>query len=87
MAAAIGGRGTPRFRLPTSLLRLVAPLVSRMPPAWTERAGLPPNLGEAITASAGVTYWASSAKAESELGFTARELDRGLRDTLLGEPA
>jgi hypothetical protein len=43
-----------------------------------------PNLGEVISASAGVTYWASSAKAERELGFRARDLEDGLRDTFGG---
>jgi hypothetical protein len=40
-----------------------------------------PNLAEVISASAGVTYWASSAKAEAEFGFMARPIEDGLRDT------
>jgi len=34
-----------------------------------------------VSASAGVTYLASSAKAERELGFHARDIESGLRDT------
>jgi hypothetical protein len=34
-----------------------------------------------ISASAGVTYWASAAEAERELGFSARNLEVGLRTT------
>ncbi len=39
-----------------------------------------PNLAEIISASVGVTYLASSAKAERELGFAARDIETGLRD-------
>jgi len=34
-----------------------------------------------VAASSGVTYLHSPAKAEAELGFTARDLETGLRDT------
>jgi hypothetical protein len=34
-----------------------------------------------ITAASGVTHWASSAKAERELGWRARGLEAGFRDT------
>jgi hypothetical protein len=49
-----------------------------------------PNLAEVISASDGVTYWASSAKAEAELGFHARSIEDGLRETFgspSGQPA
>jgi hypothetical protein len=39
------------------------------------------NLAEVISASSGVTYWASRAKAEAELGFRPRSIEDGLRDT------
>jgi hypothetical protein len=42
---------------------------------------MPPNLSETISAADGVTYWASAAKAERELGFSARDLESGLRAT------
>ena len=43
--------------------------------------GLPDDLGEAIRSADGVTYFATAAKAERELGFRARPLDQGLADT------
>ena len=42
--------------------------------------GQPPNFGEVISASDGVTYWASSTKASLKLGYTPRDLEAGLRD-------
>ena len=71
VAAGIGGRSAPALRIPNGLLRIMAPL-----------GGLigQPNLGEILSASAGVTYLASSAKAEAELGFAARDIETGLRD-------
>ena len=72
MAAALAGRRPPAVRMPMTMLRLMAPL---------GRLIGQPNLREVISASDGVTYWASSAKAERELGFRARDLETGLRDT------
>ena len=71
-AAAIGDHTPPRLRMPTSLLRLLAPA-----------GGLigQPNVREVITASAGVTYWAGHDKATAELGFEPRPMEAGLRDT------
>ena len=77
IAARIGGRSLPRLALPDGLVRLIAPL---------GRFIGQPNLREIVDASSGVTYLASSAKAERELGFTARSLEIGLRE-VLGEPA
>jgi nucleoside-diphosphate-sugar epimerase len=70
-AAATQGHRPPRLRIPTALLRRSArlgPLIGQ------------PNLREIIEASAGVTYWASSAKAERELGFRARSIEAGFAD-------
>ena len=79
-AARIGGKALPWLRLPTGLLRTMAPV-----------GGLigQPNLREVISSSAGVTYFGSSAKAEAELGFRARGIEQGLRDTfgVSAEPA
>jgi nucleoside-diphosphate-sugar epimerase len=72
MAAAIGGHEPPRLRIPTGLLRAMAPLGPLIGQ---------PGLDEVVSAGAGVTYWASSARAEAELGFSARPIDIGLRDT------
>ena len=83
VAARLGGRRPPRLRLPTALLRAIAPIAGRVGPV----GGLPADLRETIAASAGVTYWASSQKATDELGFSPRDLDTGLRDWLIGESA
>jgi hypothetical protein len=40
-----------------------------------------PNLAEVISASAGVTYWASAARAKNELGWVPRDIETGFRDT------
>lgn len=76
--AEIAGRKPPRFTVPTGLLKLMAPLG----PVVGPMLGFPPNLGEMIRSSDGVTYWASDAKARRELGFAPRDLDTGLRQTL-----
>jgi nucleoside-diphosphate-sugar epimerase len=74
-AASIGGRKPPGLQIPTGLLRTMAPFGALIGQ---------PNLREVIAASAGVTYWASAARAEEELGFRARPLEDGLRDTFAG---
>lgn len=71
-AARIGGNRSPRLRIPNGVLRGLAPLGKLIGQ---------PNLAEIVSASAGVTYLASSAKAEAELGFAARDIEAGLRDT------
>jgi nucleoside-diphosphate-sugar epimerase len=71
-----GGRSLPRLKLPTAILRVGA----RLAPNGGRLVGQPPNTGEILRASDGVTYWASSAKAEAELGYRSRALDQGARD-------
>jgi nucleoside-diphosphate-sugar epimerase len=77
VAARIGGKGMPRLELPVGLMRLG----SKAPAALARLAGLPDDLGEVMRASLGVTYWASSAKAATELGYRPRDLASGLRAT------
>ncbi len=72
LAARIGGHSSPRLRIPNGVLRALAPIGSLVGQ---------PNLAEVVSASAGVTYLASSRKAEQELGFHARDIETGLRDT------
>jgi dihydroflavonol-4-reductase len=74
--AAIAGRPAPRFSTPTWALRAAAPVVGR----------IGPNLGELVSASAGVTYWASDAKVRAELGYAPRDLERGLTE-VFGQPS
>jgi nucleoside-diphosphate-sugar epimerase len=76
--AEVSGRKAPTRALPTALMKLsipIGPLVGKL-------MGFPPNLGELIKTSDGVTYWASDAKARRELGYSPRDLDTGLRETL-----
>ena len=77
-AAEIGGRKPPRMTMPNAMMKLSAPLGPVIGPLM----GFPPNLGELISASAGVTYWATDDKARRELGFQPRDLDSGLRETI-----
>ncbi len=76
VAARVGGRRPPRLRVPTRLLRAMAPVGSIIGQ---------PNLREVLSASAGVTYWPTSAKAEQELGFRPRDIETGFADTF-GRP-
>ena len=69
--AAVTGHRPPRLATPTWLLRGAAPL-GRL-------AGR--NVTELIGASAGVTYWATDAKARRELGYAPRDLEEGLTGT------
>jgi dihydroflavonol-4-reductase len=76
--AELSGRQAPTRTLPTAAMKLaipIGPLVGRM-------MGFPPNLAELIKTSDGVTYWASDRKARTELGYSPRDLDTGLRQTL-----
>jgi dihydroflavonol-4-reductase len=79
-AARVGGHPLPRLRVPASVLHALAPLAGLIPAAVAVRLGLPPNMAEVVSASDGVTYWASSAKAERQLGFVNRPLEAGVRD-------
>jgi dihydroflavonol-4-reductase len=69
--AAIVGRRPPRLTTPTWMLRVASPIARRL---GTE-------LGEIVSASAGVTYWATDAKARRELGYAPRDLESGLAET------
>ncbi len=76
-AAAILGRRRPRA-MPSALIRMSIPLA----PVVTRALGVPPNLRELVSVADGVTYWASDAKARTELGYAPRDLEAGLRLTL-----
>jgi nucleoside-diphosphate-sugar epimerase len=80
--AGLTDRKPPRVTMPAAVMKIaipVGPLVSKI-------MGFPPNLGELIQTSDGVTFWMTNTKARSELGFQARDLEAGLRQTL-GAPA
>ena len=76
--AKLAGRKPPGMTMPTTLIKATAPLGPLVGPAL----GFPPNLGELIRVSDGVTYWATDDKARRELGFQPRDLDTGLKQTL-----
>lgn len=76
-AARIAGRGLPRMEIPDGFLRLAA----RTPAAISRAVGFPDDLAEVVRAGLGVTYWGSSAKAATELGYAPRDLASGLRAT------
>ena len=59
------------MNLPAWPLRVAAPVVRR----------IGRDLGEVVTASARVTYWASDARARRELGYAPRDLEAGLTAT------
>jgi dihydroflavonol-4-reductase len=76
-AARLGLHPPPRLRMPVALARAFAPVND----ALGGLPGMPANLRETISASDGVTYWASHEKASRELGFQPRSLEQGIADT------
>ncbi|HVF06139.1 MAG TPA: SDR family NAD(P)-dependent oxidoreductase [Frankiaceae bacterium] len=80
-AARVAGRRPPRLTVPASLIKAIAPFGPLVGPALR----LPPNVRELVSTSHGVTFWASDAKARTELGYAPRGLEDGLRDTLDAE--
>ena len=75
IAARLGGHRLPWLRIPDRLLRALAPLGPLVGQ---------PNLRELVATSSGITFLFSSAKAKAELGFAPRDVETGLRDTLVG---
>jgi nucleoside-diphosphate-sugar epimerase len=75
-AAALGGHASPRFEVPSWLVRGVGAIGA------LSAVLRGPDLGELVRASLGVTYWFSDAKARTELGYAPRTLDEGLRAML-----
>jgi nucleoside-diphosphate-sugar epimerase len=78
--AAIAGRKPPKRDLPSGVIKLAAPAG----PLVGKLMGFPPNFRELISASDGVTYWAKDDKARADLGYSPRDLETGLRQTLDG---
>jgi nucleoside-diphosphate-sugar epimerase len=76
--ADLTGHKRARWSVPRSAFKIASPLGSVVG-RW---AGTGPNLHEIIRASEGATYWATSTKAERELGYAPRDLEQGLRDLL-----
>jgi nucleoside-diphosphate-sugar epimerase len=76
IAAKAGGHKPPRLSIPTTVLRIGA----RLAPSAGAAFGLPPDLREIVRSAAGVTFWASSTKAATELGYATRDLATGAVD-------
>ena len=78
--AALSDRKAPQREMPAALMKMAIPIG----PVVGKVLGFPPNLGELIKSSDGVTYWATDEKARRELGYAPRDMDTGLRQTLEG---
>jgi dihydroflavonol-4-reductase len=77
----VAGRTAPKRAVPTGVLKALTPvggLVGRM-------MGQPPNLRELISSADDVTFWAKHDKAMSELGYSPRGLEQGIREMLAAE--
>jgi len=79
LAEAISGVRAPRLRLSPAIMRAMSRLMKIVGAVISIPA---PYDGESLRVLAGTTYIASSSKAERELGFKARPLEEGLRETL-----
>jgi nucleoside-diphosphate-sugar epimerase len=77
-AASVAGRKPPKRDMPSGVIKLAAPAG----PLVGKLMGFPPNFRELISASDGVTYWAKDDKARRDLGYSPRDLETGLRQTL-----
>ena len=75
--AMLSGRRPPLGHIPGFLVKAAVPMGRMLGPAF----GLGPNMREAV-AAARSTYWASDEKARRELGYSPRDLETGLAQTL-----
>jgi len=78
VARCAGPGRAPRFRWPIDGDRLPIVACSRPTTRGRHETSL---LLELVSASAGVTYWASDAKSRRELGYAPRDLEAGLTAT------
>jgi nucleoside-diphosphate-sugar epimerase len=73
----VAGKRVPKRVLPPVMMRLstpIWPLIARL-------TGLPPNARELMD-NVGATFYASDAKARRDLGYSPRDVDSGLIETL-----
>jgi nucleoside-diphosphate-sugar epimerase len=78
MAARIANKRPPILHPPPLVMRGAAKLMETLE-SWDVRA---PVASETLRLMAGTTWIGTNAKAERELGFTARPLEEGLRHTI-----
>jgi nucleoside-diphosphate-sugar epimerase len=76
--AVLSGRKPPRHTLPPAVARMAIPIG----PLIGKLLGQGPNLRELIASADGATYWATDAKARRDLGYSPRDLDTGMKQTL-----
>jgi dihydroflavonol-4-reductase len=76
--SALVGRKPPKRELPVPMMKMAVPIG----PIVGKLLGFPPNLRELVRTSDGVTYWASDTKARRDLGYSPRDLDTGLSETV-----
>jgi len=81
MAAKVAGKSAPKLTMPTTPLKVLKPFGGLIGPV----IGYPPNLGELVSASDGMTMFASHQKAVEQLGYAPRDLEATIRDTLVAE--
>ena len=81
--AGLADRKPPSREMPATLMKMAIPIG----PVVGKVLGFPPNLGELIRSSDGVTYWATDEKARRELGYAPRDMETGLQQTLEGSRA
>ena len=79
--ARLLGRRSPKLTIPAGFIRALNPLGRIVGPLL----GTGPNLAELADSGDRVTFWATSEKAERELGYRPRDLEEGLRQTLAAE--
>jgi dihydroflavonol-4-reductase len=79
--ARVTDRKPPKRTMPTGVLKAMAPLG----PVVGKVMGQGPNLRELISTADNVTFWAKHDKAMTELGYSPRGLEQGLRDMLEAE--
>jgi dihydroflavonol-4-reductase len=76
--ATASGRRPPRVTLPGWVAKAGIPLG----PLVGRAMGVGPNLRESIRAAEGATYWSTDERARTELGYSPRDLETGVRQTL-----
>jgi dihydroflavonol-4-reductase len=76
--AELLGKKAPGMTMPPVMMKMAIPIG----PVIGKVMGFPPNLAELIKTSDGVTFWMSDKKAREELGYSPRDFDTAMRQTL-----
>ena len=79
--ARVTDKKPPKRAVPTGMLKVMTPFG----PVIGKLMDQGPNLRELISSADGVTFWAKHDKAMEQLGYSPRNLEQGLRDTLEAE--